>query len=100
MNASQLSAVPFCSLFSFVVGKEKEPRCLQVKQNGSEKMGSPVPPPDPALCPPGSLVHVAASFLGAVLWSHPPTPGQLLALTGFLETFFPFNCYCFVFLYF
>lgn len=99
MNVSQLSAVPFCSLFSFVVGKEKEPQCLQVKQNGSEKMGSPVLS-DPALCPPGSLVHVGrVSFLGAVLWSH-PTPGQLLALTGFLETFFPFNCYCFVFLYF
>ena len=66
MNASQLFAVPFCSLFSFVRGKDKEPRRLQVKQNGSEKMGSPVSP-HPALCPPGPPLRVAVPFLGAAL---------------------------------
>lgn len=89
--------VPFYSLFSFVRGKDKEPRCLRVKQKGSEKTGSPVPP---TLCPSGPSEPVAASFLGAAPWSRPPTPGQLSALRDFLETFFPFNGYCFVFIYF
>lgn len=52
--------VPFYSLFSFVRGKDKEPRCLRVKQKGSEKTGSPVPPTPP--CAPQALPRA---------WPHP-----------------------------
>lgn len=87
MNASQLSAVPFCSLFSFVGGKDKEPRCLQVKQNGSEKMGSPVPsgprPVPPRLsCARGRVLPWGSAVVPS------PDPRPALSLNGFSGNLF------------
>lgn len=87
--------VPFYSLFGFVREKDRA-TVSPSKAEGSEKTGSLVPPPRA----PQALPRVAAPFLGAALQSLPPTPGQLSALRGFLETFLPFNRYCFVFVYF
>ncbi|CAI9173365.1 unnamed protein product [Rangifer tarandus platyrhynchus] len=98
MNASQLSAGAFLFIVWLCPRERQRATVSPSKAEGSEKTGSPVPSTPP--CAPQALPRVAASFLGAALRSRPLTPGQLSALTGFLETFLPFNHYCFVFVYF